>query len=51
MMMMMMMMVKMATTIVKMTDQLKDLDTLLLLRSLTDTYFDRPSSTPGLRIE
>jgi len=51
MMIMVMMMVTMATTIVKMTDQWKDLDTLLFIRSVTDTYFNRPSSTPGLRIE
>jgi len=50
-MVMMMMMVMMETTIVKMTDQWKDLDTLLFVRSVTDTSFNRPISTPGLRIE
>ena len=39
------------TTIVKMTDQWKNLDTLLIIRRVTDTSVNRPSSITGLRIE
>jgi uncharacterized membrane protein len=51
MMMIMMMTTTTKATIVKMTDQWKDLDTLLIIRRVTDTSVNRPSSITGLRIE